>query len=219
MSERGYAVATIDELEALPVDDEGLTWRPVRRRFDIRGFGVNAYTAEHAGQRVVEEHREGSGHEELYVVVSGRAAFTLDGEEHDAPVGTLVFVKPDTLRSAFAVEDGTTVLGVGGKPGEAFERSRWEWLFAGFTYLKQGEAERGRAELEEVARIYPDAWQVHYNFACFEARAGDKEAALGHLERAAKLEPDEVARGAAKDEDLASLRKEPRFGAIVSTWS
>ena len=86
----GYEVVHIDELESFPVDDEGLTWRPIRRRFDIRGFGVNAYTAEREGQRVVEEHRETNGHEELYVVIAGRATFTLDGEEHDAPAGTLV---------------------------------------------------------------------------------------------------------------------------------
>ena len=68
-----YEVVHIDELESFPVDEEGLTWRPIRRRFDIRGFGVNAYTAERDGQRVVEEHRETNGHEELYVVIAGRA--------------------------------------------------------------------------------------------------------------------------------------------------
>src|SRR5207249_12122977 len=107
----------------------GLTWRPIRRYFDIRAFGVNAYTGE-AGQRVVEEHREQGGHEELYVVVSGRATFTVDGREHDAPAGTLVHCPPGTLRSAFAAVPGTTVVGIGAKPGEAFEPSGWEWTFA-----------------------------------------------------------------------------------------
>ncbi len=87
-----YAVAHVDELERLPVGDEGLTWRPVRRRFGIEAFGVNAYTAERAGQRVVEEHREAqNSHEELYFVASGRATFGLDGDDVDArlapPVG------------------------------------------------------------------------------------------------------------------------------------
>ena len=71
------SIARIEELGRYPIEgQDGLTWRPVRRHFDIQAFGVNAYTAEEAGQRVVEEHREEDGHEELYVVVSGRATFT-----------------------------------------------------------------------------------------------------------------------------------------------
>jgi tetratricopeptide (TPR) repeat protein len=211
----GYEVVHIDELESFPIDDEGLTWRPIRRRFDIRAFGVNAYTAEREGQRVVEEHRETNGHQELYVVIAGRATFTLDGEEHDAPAGTLVHCPPDTLRSAFAAEPGTTVLGIGAKPGEVFQPSGWEWSFAAFTLLKQGHEKRAQAELEAGIAERPNDWQGHYNFACLEARAGDKDAALRHLARAAELDPDEVARLAAGDEDFATLREDERFLAIA----
>jgi tetratricopeptide (TPR) repeat protein len=211
----GYEVVHIDDLESFPVDEEGLTWRPIRRRFDIRAFGVNAYTADRAGQRVVEEHRETNGHEELYVVIAGRATFTLDGEEHDAPASTLVHCPPETLRSAFAAEPGTTVLGIGAKPGEVFKPSGWEWTFAAFTLLKQGDLERARAEMEAGIAEHPDAWQGHYNFACLEARAGDKDAALRHLARAAELEPGEVAKLAAGDEDFASIRGDERYLAIA----
>ncbi len=211
----GYEVVHIDELESFPVDDEGLTWRPIRRRFDIRAFGVNAYTAEREGQRVVEEHRETNGHQELYVVIAGRATFTLDGQEHDAPAGTLVHCPPDTLRSAFAAEPGTTVLGIGAKPGEVFQPSGWEWSFAAFTLLKQGHEERARAELDAGIAERPDDWQGHYNYACLEARAGDKDAALRHLARAAELDPDEVTKLAGRDEDFAALREDERFLAIA----
>jgi tetratricopeptide (TPR) repeat protein len=211
----GYEVVNIADLESFPVDEEGLTWRPIRRRFDIRAFGVNAYTADREGQRVVEEHRETGGHQELYVVIAGRATFTLDGEEHDAPAGTLVHCPPDTLRSAFAAEPGTTVLGIGAKPGEVFQPSGWEWTFAAFTLLKQGDLEQARAEMEAGIAEHPDAWQGHYNFACLEARAGDKEAALRRLVRAAELEPGEVAKLASGDEDFASIRADERFLAIA----
>jgi tetratricopeptide (TPR) repeat protein len=205
----------INDLESFPVDEEGLTWRPVRRRFDIRAFGVNAYTADREGQRVVEEHRETNGHEELYVVIAGRATFTLDGEEHDAPAGTLVHCPPDTLRSAFAAEPGTTILGIGAKPGEVFQPSGWEWTFAAFALLKQGDLERARAEMEAGIAEHPEAWQGHYNFACLEARSGDKDAALRRLTRAAELEPGEVAKLASGDEDFASIRGDERFLAIA----
>ena len=32
----------VDELDRIELDD-GFEWRPVRRRFGIRAFGVNAY--------------------------------------------------------------------------------------------------------------------------------------------------------------------------------
>ena len=53
---------------------DGFVWRPVRRHFGIRAFGVNAYTAHETGGRIVEEHTESSlGHEEIYLVLRGRA--------------------------------------------------------------------------------------------------------------------------------------------------
>jgi tetratricopeptide (TPR) repeat protein len=216
MSERTYGVTHVDELESFPIQgQDGLTWRPIRRRFDIRAFGVNAYSADRAGQRVVEEHRERDGHEELYVVIRGRATFTLEGEEHDAPAGTLIHCPPGTLRSAFAAEAGTTVIGIGAKPGEVFQPSGWEWVFAGFSRLAEGDTEAARAELDAGLAMYPDAWQGHYNYACLEARLGNTEAALDHLQRAVELEPERVAEGAREDEDLVSLRDEPRFLAIT----
>jgi tetratricopeptide (TPR) repeat protein len=215
MSGKRFSIARIDELESYPVDDEGLTWRPIRRHFDIRAFGVNAYTADEAGQRVVEEHREEGGHEELYVVVAGRATFMLEREEHDAPAGTLVHCPPGTLRSALAAEAGTTVLGIGAKPGEVFEPSPWERIFVGFGYYRRGDVDRARAEIEAAVAERPDAWQGHFNLACLEALEGRRDAALTALERAAELEPETVARYAREDSDFDGLRDDPRYLAVA----
>src|SRR5262245_45616292 len=105
----------------------------IRRHFDIRAFGVNGITG-NAGDELVEPHHERDdesnltdGHEELFAVMSGQAVFTVDGEEVDAPAGTLVFVRdPDLIRSARAIADGTAILAIGGRPGVPFEISRWE---------------------------------------------------------------------------------------------
>jgi len=105
----------------------------VRRHFDIRSFGVNGITGG-AGDEMVEPHHEAddeengtNGHEELFAVVSGHAVFTVDGQDVDAPAGTLVFVRdPALIRSARATVDGTSILAVGGRPGVAYELSRWE---------------------------------------------------------------------------------------------
>jgi tetratricopeptide (TPR) repeat protein len=216
MTEKGYGVARVEELESFPIPgQQGLNWRPVRRHFGISSFGVNAYTAVEAGQRVVEEHREQDGHDELYVVVAGRATFTLEGEEHDAPACTLVHCPPGTLREAFAAEPGTTVLGIGAKPGEAYQASGWEWVFAGISRLEQGDEEGARRELKAGIETYPDAWQGYFNLACIEARLGNKDEALAQLERAVELDPERVPKAAAEDEDFDSLRDDPQFLAIT----
>jgi tetratricopeptide (TPR) repeat protein len=209
-------IARIEELERYPIEgQEGLTWRPVRRHFDIQAFGVNAYTADEAGQRVVEEHREAGGHEELYVVVAGRATFMVDGEEHDAPAGTLVHCPPGTLRGAVAAEAGTTVLGIGAKPGEVFKPSGWEWTFAGMSLLNQGQEEAARREFEAGLEAYPDAWQGYYNLACAEAKLGNRDEALAHLRRAAEIDQAVVSKYAPDDRDFASLYQDPDFLAIT----
>src|SRR5688500_8863124 len=112
-----YEVVHLDELERFPVDEEGLTWRPVRRRLGIEAFGCNAYTAEKAGDRVVEEHLEKGGHEESYFVAAGHAPFTIGEQEVDARAGTFVFATPGTKRGARATQAGTTIIALGAKPG------------------------------------------------------------------------------------------------------
>ena len=209
-------IARIEDLERYPISgQDGLTWRPVRRYFDIRAFGVNAYTAEEAGQRVVEEHREEGGHEELYVVLNGRATFTVEGEEHDAPPGTLVHCPPGTLRGAVAAEPETTVLGIGAKPGEVFQPSGWEWVFAGVSMLDQGDEEGARREIKAGIAANPGAWQGPYNLACVEARLGNHDEALDQLRRAAELDHDAVTKYAPDDEDFDGLKNDERFLAIT----
>jgi tetratricopeptide (TPR) repeat protein len=164
---------------------------------------------------VVEEHREEGGHEELYVVVAGRATFMLEREEHDAPAGTLVHCPPGTLRSAVAAEAGTTVLGIGAKPGELFEPSPWERIFVGFGLYRQGDVDGARAEIQAAVAERPDEWQGHFNLACLEALTGRNDAALSALERAAELDPETVARLAREDSDFDALRNDPRYLAVA----
>ena len=107
----GYAVAQVDGIDE--ISDGRCPWRPVGFHFGITSFGVNAFTAHQAGDRLINEHDESQEHdlqEELYLVQRGRATFELDGERVDAPAGTLVFVRPAVKRTAFAEERGTTLV-------------------------------------------------------------------------------------------------------------
>jgi hypothetical protein len=207
-----YNVVHIDELERIPVGERGLQWRPIRSRFGIKAFGTNAYTAD-VGNEVVEEHSEERlGHEEMYVVISGRATFTLDGEEVDAPAGTVVHLPdPKVRRQAIAAEPDTRVLAVGGKPGEAYRPSAWELWFR----ASQMEPSDAVAYVEEGMGEHEDSAAMRYNLACYKALAGDSDGALTELERAAEQERERVREWAASDPDLATIRDDPRFRAAL----
>jgi tetratricopeptide (TPR) repeat protein len=186
----------------------------VRLTLGIEAFGTNAYTAEEAGVDVVEPHTESPelGHQELYFVVSGRARFILDGEEHDAPAGTYVFV-PDTAthRHAIAEEPGTTVLSFGGPA--VFKPSAWEWTFRA-SHLKKTDREAARKLLDEGLEAWPDSPSILYEIGCWEAVEGNKEAALVALQRALEREP-RLREYLDTDDDLLSLREEPGFEALL----
>ena len=213
MSEKAYEVAHIDDLDRFPVDDEGLLWRPVRRRLGITAFGTNAYTAEKGNERVVEAHHEQGGAEELYFVASGRATFTLGDEEIDAPAGTFIYAEPGTKRGAVASEPKTTVVAFGAKRGVPHEISGWEEIFVAFGHLRNGNEDAGRKAMAAAIAGRPDAWQGHFNAACFESLTGNRDAALEHLRRAIELDPKAAVEFAQKDSDFDWLRDDPEFPA------
>ena len=206
-------IARIRDIPALP--SAGVGYRLVRRELGVRAFGVNGFTAD-AGELLIEPHDElgtsAAGHEELYVVVSGQARFTIDGADHDAPAGTLVFVPdPASRREATAVVDGTTALVIGGRPGEAYEVSPWESGLAAQALSDAGDADGAADLMEQVIEQYPGNAAVLYNAACFAALAGRREQAITHLLEAAERDRESVLAWAAEDSDLDSLRDDPSF--------
>jgi quercetin dioxygenase-like cupin family protein len=199
----------LDEIDGIPVFGT-LVWKPVRKTLGVTAFGINAYRAESAGDEVVEEHTELQlGHEEIYVVLSGHATFTVDGEEVDAPAGTLVYLDDVAQkRHAVANEAGTTVLAVGGMPG-VHEPSAWEYFFPALPLLRDGDYDAARRVLEKGMKE-KDAPVMHYQLACVEALAGNRERALDELAIAVEGS-DRYRKHAQTDEDLASIRDDPRF--------
>ena len=217
MSERGWAVARLDDVPIHALAGGGRR-HAVRQHLDVRAFGINAYSGDE-GQTVINEHDEAQAlaaeHQELYVVVEGRATFTVGGQAYDAPAGTLVFVgDPSTRRGAVAREDGTTVLAVGAPAGEAYTVGRWEPMAGFFDFYNRGDHEGGIAFLEECLRRDPGYPGVLYNLACAESLAGRRDDALEHLRAAIEGEPKlrELAGG---DEDFAPVRDDPRFAELV----
>jgi mannose-6-phosphate isomerase-like protein (cupin superfamily) len=206
----GWKSIRLDEIEPISVVGGTLLWRPVRRTLDVGAFGINAYVAPKAGDDVVEEHTEKVyGHEEIYVVLSGRATFTLNDETLDAPAGTAVFVRdPSVKRHARAEEDGTSVLAVGGPRGSAYEPSAWEHSFAAERHRASGDFEAMAAEIAAGVEQNPDNPSLLYDLGCAEALAGRTDDALAHVRRALELRP-EWADHARQDPDLAAVRELP----------
>jgi len=215
VSER-YEVIRLDDLDRIPVGDTGLEWRPIRRRFDLRAFGINAYTSSRVGGEVVEEHTEEQlGHQEVYVVVRGHATFHLDEADVDAPAGTLVVLRdPSVKRAATAVDADTLVLAVGGKPGEAFTPSAWESKFWGAPLVEEGRFDEAIALMRQDAELHPDHAGFLYNLACYEALGGLTDDALEHLARAVELNP-KIREFASKESDFESLRGDVRFSEVL----
>ncbi len=118
-----YKAANLDDIAA----EQWPYWAPIRHHFDIRSLGVNAWRGTD-GDEVIKQHtEEESGQEELYFVISGRATFTIGGEEVDAAAVTVIHVAdPLVERVAFAKEAGTVILSVGATPGKAYELSGWD---------------------------------------------------------------------------------------------
>jgi tetratricopeptide (TPR) repeat protein len=210
-----YAVAHLNEIQE--ISDGRVPSRPVRHHFGIMSFGVNAWTGREAGDRIINEHDEaddGDSQEELYLVQSGRATFELDGERVDAPAGTFVFAPPGVKRTAFAEEPGTTIIAIGGTPGEAYEVSGWEIWSPLNRFYQAGEyaeaADRGR----ELADAHPEYPGLLYNVACCESLAGRTADAIEHLRLA--IERSERFRSfAASDSDFDPIRDEPAFKDLV----
>jgi hypothetical protein len=160
------------------------------------------------------EHEEDEGSEELYVVLSGRARFEIDGDTVDAPQGTLVFVPPETNRTAFAEEPETTVLAIGSNVGQPYLVRGWEVWAEFHPAYEAGDyasvVDRAREPLEASGYAIP-----LYNLACCEALTGHKEDAISHLRVALERQPS-LRDLATEDTDLDPLRDESAFRELVS---
>ena len=150
----------------------------------VTAFGINAYTGD-TGENVVEKHdEERLGHEELYVVVSGRARFELDGSPSTHPAGTLVFLSEPAVGATPSRRSlGRRSAMIGGKPG-VHETSAWEYFFAAYSHAGEGDFDRAIAEVNEGLAERPDSPPLRYHLACIESRAGRLDDARLHLERA-----------------------------------
>jgi tetratricopeptide (TPR) repeat protein len=87
--------------------------------------------------------------------------------------------------------------------------------FRGISAFTRGDIEAARDLFRKALDTEAASGRLLYNLACAEARTGDSDAALEHLQAAVKDDPRRLER-ARPDEDLASIRDDPRFPAAGS---
>jgi len=210
----GYQILSLAEVETAP--HRGSELIPVRHALGFRAAGVNAWKADTGGQ-LIPPHEEDSGSEELYVVVRGRARFTVGEEEADAPAGTLVFAPAEVFRTAVAAENNTVVFVVGGWIGEAFQTGGWDSFALANRHREEGRLDEARAVIEQLIAQQPDYWATSYNAGLLEALAGNTDPAFEHLRCAKELDnKGESAAYFREDSRLDPLRDDPRFEELLA---
>lgn len=210
MATDGYGTAQLDQVEAVE-HFGGLAFKPLRRLLGIEALGVAAWVAG-AGEPLLVDHAEegGDGQEELYLVLSGSAEFVIGEEVVVVTTGGCVAVRPGVRRSARAGEAGTVVLAVGAPLGRAFRAWGWEYSADALPHWRRGDYAEAAAVYSDGLTRYPDSPHLLYNLACCEALAGQRDEALDHLAQAVAILP-RMQSHAQTDDDLSSIRDDPRF--------
>jgi mannose-6-phosphate isomerase-like protein (cupin superfamily) len=198
-----------DRYAVLQLGDDQFT--PIRLRLGIEAFGVTARRAG-SGEQIVSEHAEEGedGNEELYLVLSGAAEFTVDGETVTLPAGGCLAVRTGAPRKATASEDGTALLIVGSSRGQAYRADGWELGYDAFEIYKTGDHEAARAAYRSALDEAPESAILLYNLGCCEALTGHPEEAVEHVAKAVASRPS-LRELAQTDTDLDSIRADPRF--------
>jgi len=102
-------------------------WQPLNTRLGIRAFGISAVVMDPGEDADIEHDEADCGHQEVYVVVSGRAEFRLGDERVEAGPGDVVAVPdPGETRDYRALEPGTRIVCIGAEP--VSEHPYGEWI-------------------------------------------------------------------------------------------
>ena len=217
-----FAVLSIDdrlrERRAEQEEPQERTYVQLRRELDIGSFSIFAVEAD-AGKELVAE-RTATGyaadrHEELFVVVRGGAKLAVDGQALEASQGTAIFVRDvEAKRKAKATEDGTVLLVVGGRRGEAWRPTPGEAMQEFFPLYEAKDYEGALRVAEQALEEYEGNGLAHFNVACMLSLLGRADEAIEHLRAALGANP-ELLDQARTDEDFAPIREDPRFEELV----
>jgi mannose-6-phosphate isomerase-like protein (cupin superfamily) len=116
------------DLTAVPVGPtEFGRWAALNAALGVEAYGVNLIEAGPDEELELAHDEADTAQQELFVVIAGRARFTVGDETIDAGPGTAVAVgDPALTRGHKALEPGTRVLCIGARPsGQATQWGYW----------------------------------------------------------------------------------------------
>ena len=109
----GYSVVKIADIEP---SGPGNAVRFVRRELGVEAFGVNWFELA-ANTEGYEHNEDGSGQEEVNVIIRGSGVYRVDGEEIPFETGTVFRFDPETTRQPVAGPEGMTMIAIGARRG------------------------------------------------------------------------------------------------------
>jgi quercetin dioxygenase-like cupin family protein len=120
----GYSIKHRDDFESMEGSGDS-TWKLARKALGTASFGFNLVEIAPGGQ--IPEHDEsGSGQDELYVILEGKAIFRIAGEDHPAPAGTFASIEPPVSRTILNRSDASvTAMLIGVDPSGGYEPMSW----------------------------------------------------------------------------------------------
>jgi uncharacterized cupin superfamily protein len=102
-------------------------WQALNGPLGVAAFGVNAIVCDPGEQFDIAHDETDSGHQEVYVVVSGLAEFTIGDDRVQAASGVVVSAPdPAAVRSYRALEPETRIVCIGAAPGR--EDAYGDWI-------------------------------------------------------------------------------------------
>jgi quercetin dioxygenase-like cupin family protein len=109
----GYSIVQVEEID--PAGPGGVV-RFVRRELGVEAFGINWF--ELPPNATGHEHdEEGTGQEEVNVIIRSSGAYWVDGQEVSVREGTFMRFDPETTRVPVAGPEGMTMIAIGTRRG------------------------------------------------------------------------------------------------------
>src|SRR5581483_9967507 len=114
----GFTMRAIDELASI---HDGAV-KLAGAELGLEAFGLQVLDFPAGFAHYPEHDHADDGQEEVYVVLSGSCTFLFADEHVDAESGTLVAVRPGTMRRIEPGRSGVRILAAGCTPGIAYTR-------------------------------------------------------------------------------------------------
>lgn len=86
-------------------------WQPLNAPLEVTAFGISAIVCDPDEPFSIDHDETETGQQEAYIVVAGRARFTIGEDQVDAAPGEVVAVADPSLHRGFiALEPGTRIV-------------------------------------------------------------------------------------------------------------